>query len=380
MTNIDDSIRSGLHQATDDVIADTETNLAEVRRKSRSRSRRNVLLVVGAAAAVVALILALDAHTSQLFGKSDGAPAGRVHRPGVSAKLPNPFMVERTLSAQRLGLHRPGAIAVAPNGRYYVTDQKSQTVTEVTPAGRVVRRWGRPGTGPGEFRLSNGGIAVGQDGLVYVADSGNARIQVFTANGTFLRQLGRFGNGAGQFSWPWAIAVDKFGAVYVSDDRAATITKLNPTGRQLWRIGKSKANPDLVGHEHFGTVDSHSRLVTANDDAGKVLYLSPQGVEVDSFGTGASGDHENAIGHPKSVNFPGGACDTTVDQAGNVYVDSCAESTNHSHLMQVYDPSHHLIGQWLNSPLSTAPRFGAHGETVALSPAGSILELSNAFH
>jgi DNA-binding beta-propeller fold protein YncE len=379
MTDLDDFIRSGLHVAMENLVAETGTNLSDVRRKSRRRSRRNRLVAAVAAVAVVAGVLAFGAHNPQLFGNSD-EPAGRGHRPGFSPKPPQPFTVERTLYAQRLGLRQPRAIAVAPNGHYYVTDQKSQTVTEATPAGRVVRRWGRPGTGPGEFRLSNGGIAVGQDGKVYVADSGNARIQVFTANGTFLRQLGRFGNGPGQFSWPWAIAVDQAGAVYVSDDRAATLTKLSPTGRQLWRIGESDTNPDLAGHEHFGAVDSHGRLVTANDDAGKVLYLSPQGTEVDSFGTGASGDHENTLGHPPAVDFPGGACDTTVDDAGNVYVNSCAESTNHSHLIQVYNPSHHLVGQWVHSPLSTAPRFGGHGEAVALAPNGSILELSIAIH
>ena len=70
-----------------------------------------------------------------------------VDRPG------RPLRIVRTLSNASLGLARPQAATIGPNGNLYITDSAHQTVTEATPAGRVIRTWGGEGTQPGKFRL-----------------------------------------------------------------------------------------------------------------------------------------------------------------------------------------------------------------------------------
>jgi hypothetical protein len=165
--------------------------------------------------------------------------------------------------------------------------------------------------------------------------------------------------------------------VYVSDDRQATLTKLSPDGHQDWRLGGPGTPPDLVGHTHFGSFDGRGRLVVGDDDSGRVVYVSPQGREVDAFGTGASGDHQNTIGHPKAADFPEGACDTTADSNDYVYVGGCAPTQANGNLIQVYDPAHRLVGVWPHSPLQTAPRFGPNGLAVSVGvDFDSIVELT----
>jgi hypothetical protein len=115
-------------------------------------------------------------------------------------------------------------------------------------------------------------------------------------------------------------------------------------------------------------------LVAADDDSGRVVYVSPQGEELDSFGTGASGDHQNTLGHPQAEDFPEGACDTTVDSRDYVFVGGCAPTKANGNLIQVYDPAHRLVGAWPHSPLRTAPRFGPDGLAVAVG-FDSIVEL-----
>ena len=130
-----------------------------------------------------------------------------------------------------------------------------------------------------------------------------------------------------------------------------------------------------MGHTHFGGLDSRGRLVAADDDSGKVVYVSPHGDEVDSFGTGASGDHEETLGHPRALDFPQGACDTTVDSQDFVFVAGCKLSRQTGSLIQVYDPAHRLVGVWRHAPLITAPRFGS-GDLAVSVGYGTIVELT----
>jgi streptogramin lyase len=290
----------------------------------------------------------------------------------ASRALPRPFTVTTRYTAASLGLDHPDALAIGPDGNLYVTDD-SQRVTVISPAGKVLRRWGKPGSGPGEFKFIQpeptnptrlGKIAVGPGGKVYVSDSGNARVQVFTPQGHFVRQLGSFGSGRGQFLRPFDLAVDNAGNVYVADDQAENVSKFSPSGKVIWQIGGASSAPDLVGHRHFTMIDAHGRIVMVNDDLQKVVYVDSSGHEVDAF----------------SPSFPtsstiAGACEATVDAVGNTYVSGCGPQPTGPTL--VFDRAHRLIAKWPGTPYSLlrSPAFGPHGEVFALATDGTILKL-----
>jgi len=149
-----------------------------------------------------------------------------------STALPNPFTVLARYGVKPLGLDHPVALAIGPDGNLYVTDG-SQRVTVISPAGKVMRQWGKPGTAPGEFKFIggdpttpanvNGKITVGRNGMVYVSDSGNARVQVFSPQGRFIRQFGSLGSQKGQFLSPGDLVVDGSGNLYVADDQSQTL-------------------------------------------------------------------------------------------------------------------------------------------------------------
>ncbi len=82
----------------------------------------------------------------------------------------------------------PTDVAFAPNGDIYVSDgYGSARVVKFSADGKYLLRWGKRGTGPGEFGLPHN-LVVDARGRVYVTDRDNRRIQVFDPQGKFLDQ------------------------------------------------------------------------------------------------------------------------------------------------------------------------------------------------
>ena len=59
--------------------------------------------------------------------------------------------------------------------------------------------------------------AVDAEGRVFVSDYSNNRVQVFDRDGRFLAKWGKFGTGAGEFDSALGVAVGGDGTVYVTD-------------------------------------------------------------------------------------------------------------------------------------------------------------------
>ena len=320
-----------------------------------------------AAAAGLAGVMLLGAGC----GANAAAPAGGNTGPAAaSAVLPSPFTITARYTANSLGLDHPTDLTIGPDGNVYVTDL-SQRVTIISPAGKVLRRWGTPGSKPGEFKFIasdpttpqyvEGKITTGPGGMVYVSDSGNGRVQMFTPGGRFVRQFGSYGTGQGQLLQPFDLVVDGAGSVYVADDLTETLAKFSPAGHVVWTIGGSAAtDPDLAGHFHVTSIDRHGRLVVTNDDINRILYIDPSGHEVDAFSPSTSGSPS------------GGVCEATVDAGGNTYVTGCGPGPT-----LVYDRAHRLIAKWPGTQYSLlrSPVFGPNGEVFALATDGSILKL-----
>jgi outer membrane protein assembly factor BamB len=274
------------------------------------------------------------------------------------AAVSNPFTIVARYDTARLGLDRPIALAIGPNGDAYVTETGGR-VSQIGADGTVVRRWGKQGSGLGEFDFvapnpedgAHASIAVGPDGKVYVSDSSNHRVQVFTADGTFIRAFGSYGTSPGQFVLPFDLSADAQGNVYVLDDGAVRLSKFGPDGAILWVIDET-TTPLFAGHGHGARLDSQGRVVVGMDDSARILYLDPDGKVVDSFSAPA--------------------CDVTIDAHDNLYAGGCDLKA-----IQVFDPSHGLVGSWPapDMQLPAPPQFGPNGLVMALDQVGAIVEL-----
>jgi DNA-binding beta-propeller fold protein YncE len=104
----------------------------------------------------------------------------------------------------------PTNVAFSPASHLYVSDGYGNArVHQFSLDGRLLRSWGEPGTGPGQFRIPHG-IAVDHSGTVYVADRENSRLQLFSPDGRFLAAWT-------DVARPCQVAIDGEGFVYVAE-------------------------------------------------------------------------------------------------------------------------------------------------------------------
>jgi hypothetical protein len=75
-------------------------------------------------------------------------------------------------------------MAVGPDGRVYVWDPTTPALWLLNPDGTGLRRLGRAGSGPGEYRRMSG-LAVTRDGGILLWDEGNARINFYDRDGQY---------------------------------------------------------------------------------------------------------------------------------------------------------------------------------------------------
>jgi DNA-binding beta-propeller fold protein YncE len=176
----------------------------------------------------------------------------------------------RTIQRAGPPFHYPTNLALGPSGNLYVSDGYGNArVHCFSRDGRLLRSWGEPGSGPGQFQVPHG-IAVGTDGTVYVADRENSRIQLFTPDGIY------------QGEWtdvarPCQIAIDHDGWIYVAE-----------LGFRAGRWpGTGPAQSDAPGgrvsiFDRAGTL--HARWGGGANPCAPGDFFAPHGIWVDSRG------------------------------------------------------------------------------------------------
>jgi len=145
--------------------------------------------------------------------------------------------------------YRTHGIYVAPNGTIFCTDDGQHTVRQFTPDGRLLMTMGTRNVpsdtgyngkdldtitrgGPPFNRPTN--VAIGLKGQIYITDGyGNARVHIFSPKGELVRSWGEPGSGPGEFHLPHGIAVAADGRVFVCDREADRIQIFSPDGEYL---------------------------------------------------------------------------------------------------------------------------------------------------
>jgi hypothetical protein len=163
-------------------------------------------------------------------------------------------------------------IAVDPDlglGLVFVADGGANLIKVYGPDNQLIRSFGGPGTGPGEFDFP-AAVWVSPDGEVFVGDQNNDRVQVFDRAGLFLRCFGAQGGGNRNFGRIQGLVGDDEGRVYVADAFQGHVKVFDGAGAELAIIGSFGDRPGQFRTPFGMVIDSHNRLFVSSVNNGRL--------------------------------------------------------------------------------------------------------------
>ena len=237
-----------------------------------------------------------------------------------------------------------GGIVVDGDGLIYVSFMSQHRIVAFTYDGKLVREWGRKGTGQGEFDQP-GGMVFGPDGSLYICDQCNHRIQRFTREGKFLAQWGEHGSKPGEFggpekqgsrfAGPHFISLDSQGRLYTTEGCQARVQQFSLAGNPLADWGNDSQEPGGFGATKFVYspnpfsciavfVDPHDRVwVSSLND--RVQAFTAEGKYL--FGIADSGSEAGQLARPHGM---------AMDSKGHLYV--CDAGNERIQKFEIFHP------------------------------------------
>ena len=149
----------------------------------------------------------------------------------------------------------PTDLALGPDGEMYISDGYGNArIHKYSPDGELIKSWGKPGTGPGEFDLPHC-VRVDPRNRLMVADRENNRIQFFTLDGEYIEEWG-------DLLQPDTIFIDEDELVYVAElEQRVSIMTLDGEVVSQWGSERDSTVPgEFVACPHGIWLDSHGDI------------------------------------------------------------------------------------------------------------------------
>src|SRR5947207_12932736 len=130
---------------------------------------------------------------------------------------------------------QPNDVLVAPSGDIFVAVGHGAPVDRIlkfSKDGKLIKSWGKRGTGPNEFDQPHA-LAMDSQGRLFVGDRNNNRIQILDQDGKYLTEWK-------QFSRPSGIYIDKQDTIYVTDSESESVARNHDGWKRGIRIGSAK--------------------------------------------------------------------------------------------------------------------------------------------
>ena len=183
---------------------------------------------------------------------------------------------------------QPNDVITNDNGEIFISEghgaNQNDRILVFSPDGKkIVRQFGKRGSGPGDFNQPHA-LAFDAQGRLFVGDRGNNRVQIFDPSGKFIADWP-------QFSRPSGLFIDRNGMLYSADSESGSVNPAHGAWKRGLRWGSVKDGkitgfiPDPSGEGvTFAEKDGKPVLTRADGSAGPTGTLAAEGVAVDAAG------------------------------------------------------------------------------------------------
>jgi ABC-type Fe3+ transport system permease subunit/DNA-binding beta-propeller fold protein YncE len=194
---------------------------------------------------------------------------------------------------------KPVGLTVGPDGNLWVPDTHYSRIMVFSPAGKLLKEFGKFGREKGEF-IYPSDIAFDNKGHIFVSEFGDHdRIQAFDKDLHYLYEFGRFGSNDGEFSRPQSMVIDGE-TMYVTDACNHRIEVFTTGGRFLRSMGRIGSGPGEFRFPYGMDMDSKGRLVVCEFGNNRVQLIDKEtGKGLGTWGVG--GRDEGQLAYPWGV-------------------------------------------------------------------------------
>ena len=166
-------------------------------------------------------------------------------------------------------------MVITPKGHLIVVEHYRSCFNIIdTASGEVINRFGRKGSGMGEF-LGPEGMSLTQDGHIVVADTSNDRLQVLTAEGVFVAAVGS--KGSQQFNRPSDVAVHHNGKLFIIDWLNHCVQVLNPDLSYSHCFGSKGNKPGELNRPLGIAIDQDGMVYVSDYYNYRIQKFTPEG-------------------------------------------------------------------------------------------------------
>jgi sugar lactone lactonase YvrE len=163
---------------------------------------------------------------------------------------------------------QPNDVITNQKGEIFISEGHGQNqndrILKFTPDGKLIKTWGKRGSGPGELNGPHA-LAFDSQGRLFVGDRSNNRVQIMDQEGKFIAEWP-------QFSRPSGLFIDRNDNLYSADSESGSVNPAHGDWKRGIRIGSAKDGKVVAF------------IVDPEQDIKKSGTLAAEGVAVDREG------------------------------------------------------------------------------------------------
>jgi sugar lactone lactonase YvrE len=167
-------------------------------------------------------------------------------------------------------LDAPAAFQIDAQDNILIVDMGTGLLKKFSPEGRLLARWGGPGSGPGQLEMPEGLAVDAVHDILYIADTGNGRVQKWDAEGRFLSALR-------ELDEPRGICLDADGDLYVADSSNHRIRKFGADGQVRLVFGEEGQDPGQLYYPRVVRVNALRDIFVADAAQGRIQKFNADG-------------------------------------------------------------------------------------------------------